>query len=63
MWALLFCNNFLLIKILKSDKYCKYIEIVNLYLSNLDNVLLYLLNTSLTLNNSIQIEQQNNESK
>lgn len=34
-----------------------------LYLQNLDNRLLYLLNTTLTLNNSIQIEQHNNESK
>lgn len=34
-----------------------------LYLQNLDSGLLYLLNTTLTLNNSIQIEQHNNESK
>jgi len=34
-----------------------------LYLQNLDNGLIYLLNTTLNLNNSIQIEQHNNESK
>jgi hypothetical protein len=36
---------------------------IEIKLQKLDNRLLYLLNTLITLDNSIQIDQQNNESK